>query len=801
MSSDESKTPSAENVDGDAMKHKAEGAGEDQVTDAQVTEADADENADENQTVVKPLSDLTTEDFQKLGLPVGGHDGLSDYVPENDIEASINNIEQAFSPLLQSKEKDRSNAYDRCLRSLLVELKWPGEDRHIIQALPHFKDMDDILSFQGVLHHLGFESRVSVENAANLEKRLPCLVIDDEARPRIGLRFLPNGKLLVYDGPRGDLREMDKPTGQIRICLVEQTGEGGSVPQNRKISWFYEGLRKFNSKIILVVSLTFVANLLALSTPVFTMNVYNRVIGSKSLDTLVFFVSAILVTLMFEIYIRHIRGRLIAYVGARFNTQLLIRAFERILNLPISMTESASVSQQIVRLRQFENVQSFFTGPLVSAGLDLPFTIVFILAISLIHPILALIPVGLAVVFVLIGLVSMPMTKRNVLITGKFRQTHQNLLIETVNKRDTIRQLRAEDVWIKRWDDIGQEFNSRRFNAQFFDTIMHTLAQSLVMIAGIATLWAGALLVIAEELSVGGLIAVMMFVWRILSPIQTAFLSLNRIGQFGETARQADLLMGLVPERDPSTAPTLRRNYEGRITFDGVSFKYGAAADPVFRGVSVDIPAGQAIAITGDPASGKSSFLKMILGLYKPQGGTVFLDGLNLQQLNVDEVRTSIGYVAQRPEFFYGTLAQNIRLANPSATDGDLEEALSAAGIWLPHTQLEDGIDTRLTASKLGSMSNTMKQCFSIARAFVKDENIYLLDSPSSNLNMFEREALFDKIGDLKGKSTLVIATTDDELISKCDRVLYLRAGAIAYDDTSEKFLAAKAAAAQKKAG
>lgn len=763
--------------------------------------SEAPNDVKDDQAVVKSLSDLTTDDFRKLGLPIGGHDGLSDHVPDSTPEENISNIEQAFSPLLQGQDKVRSNAYDRCLRSLLVELKWPGEERHIVQALPHFRDMDDIHSFRGVLHNLGFSSRVQVEKAEKLEKRLPCLIIDDEARPRIGLRCLPNGKILVYDGPRGDLREMDQPKGHVRLCVVQRSENVASTPRNRKISWFYEGLRKFNSKIMLVVSLTFVANLLALATPVFTMNVYNRVIGSKSLDTLIFFVSAILITLLFEIYIRHIRGRLIAYIGARFNTQLLIRAFERILNLPISMTESASVSQQIVRLRQFENVQAFFTGPLVSAGLDLPFTIVFIMAISLIHPVLALIPVGLAILFALIGFVSMPMTKRNVLITGKSRQAHQNLLIETVNKRSSIRQLRAEDVWIKRWDDIGQEFNARRFNAQFFDTIMHTLAQSLVMIAGIATLWAGALLVIAEELSVGALIAVMMFVWRILSPIQTAFLSLNRIGQFGETARQADLLMSLVPERDLSSAPTLRRNYQGRITFDTVSFRYGASTDPIFRGVSVDIPAGQVIAITGDAASGKSTFLQMILGLYKPQGGTVFLDGLNLQQLDVDEVRTSIGYVAQRPEFFYGTVAQNIRLANPSATDDELEEALSVAGIWLPHTQLEDGVATRLTATKLAGMSNAMKHCLSIARAFVKKESIYLLDSPSNNLNMFEKEALFDKIAELRGQSTLVIATDDDEMIAKCDRVLYLRGGAIAYDDTSEKFLTAKAAAEKKKAG
>lgn len=751
-------------------------------------------------SVVKPLDSLTAKDFIALGLPVsdqigtfGGKDKDS-----TSVDDEISAIEQAFSPLVQKKDKERTTAYDRCLRSLLVELKWPGEERHIIQALPHFKDMDDIYTFRGVLHHLGFGSRLIEESASFLPKRLPCLIVNDEARPIIGLRVMKNGRLLIYDGPRGDLHEVEMPKGKVNICAVETKEEAASPISNRKISWFYEGLRKFNKQIMLVVGLTFVANCLALATPLYTMNVYNRVIGSKSLDTLTFFVFAILATLGFEIYIRHVRGRLISYVGARFNTQLLIRGFERILNLPISMTESASVSQQIVRLRQFENVQAFFTGPLVSAALDLPFTIIFVLAISLIHPILSLIPIVLAIVFVLIGLISMPLTKRNVLTTGKSRQDHQNLLIETVHKRKTIRQLRAEDIWVKRWDAVGQVFNARRFNAQFFDTIMHTIAQSLVMIAGIATLWAGATLVIAEELSVGALIAVMMFVWRVLSPIQTAFLSLNRVGQFAETARQADLLMSLPPERDLSDAPTLRRNYEGRITFDNVSFRYGASGDPVFRGLSVNIPKCQTIAITGDAASGKSTFLKLVMGLYRPQAGTVFIDGLNLQQLNVDEVRTSIGYVAQRPEFFYGTVAQNIRLSEPSSTDDDVEEALSDAGIWLPHTQLEDGIETRLTTHKLAAIPKTMQQCFSLARAFVKKDAIYLFDMPTMHLNTFEREALFDKMDSLRGKATIVVATDDDGLISRCDRVLYLRGGAIAFDNTPEAFLKAKAASEKK---
>ena len=210
MSADKPKTPSSKDVESDNLKHEAEEvdqAQKSEVSSDHVVEEGSDENLssdnadDEDQPVVKLLDDLTTEDFKKLGLPIGGHDGLSDHVPENAIDDDISHLEQAFSPLLLRKDKEKalSNAYDRCLRSLLVELKWPGEERHIIQALPHFRDMDDIHSFRAVLHHLGFDSRVRVENASNLEKRLPCLMIDDESRPRIGLRFLPNGKLLVYD--------------------------------------------------------------------------------------------------------------------------------------------------------------------------------------------------------------------------------------------------------------------------------------------------------------------------------------------------------------------------------------------------------------------------------------------------------------------------------------------------------------------------------------------------------------------------------------------------------------------------
>ncbi|MEO1066575.1 MAG: ABC transporter transmembrane domain-containing protein, partial [Pseudomonadota bacterium] len=345
------------------------------------------------------LDGITYEDFEKLGMLVP--DETKDDAPDHSVNDEHRALNQAFSPLMDHNKSGGKTAYERCLRSFLVELKYTGEDRHIAQAMPHFRDVDDLITFRGVLNHLGYNSEVCPVAADTLPSRLPCVLVDDEKHPLVGLRMTDGGNLLVYDGTKGDLVELPLPSGVVTVCAVWPQDKS-LYEKNRKISWFFDGLRKFKRKIVLVVALTFVANILALATPIYTMNVYNRVIDSKSLDTLMFFVVAILATIAFEIYIRAVRGRLIAYIGARFNTQLLIRGFERILNFPIAMTESASVSQQIVRLRQFENVQSFFTGPLVSAVLDLPFTIVFVFAISLIHPGLALIPVALAAVFALI---------------------------------------------------------------------------------------------------------------------------------------------------------------------------------------------------------------------------------------------------------------------------------------------------------------------------------------------------------------------------------------------------------------
>jgi ATP-binding cassette subfamily C protein/ATP-binding cassette subfamily C protein LapB len=294
----------------------------------------------------------------------------------------------------------------------------------------------------------------------------------------------------------------------------------------------------------------------------------------------------------------------------------------------------------------------------------------------------------------------------------------------------------------------------------------------------------GAVLVMRAELSVGALIAIMMLIWRILAPIQTVFTNLNRISQFLESVKQINLLMRIPVEREAGTEAPVARKFRGRVTFSGVAFRYGAQDEPVFRGLNLDIPEGQFVCISSATAGGKSTILKLILGLYKPQAGGIFLDGLNLQQLDPHEVRASIGYLPLEPTFFYGTVAQNLRLAAPTATDGEIHQALVDAGVDITASMFPDGIETRLSSERLAQIPPGTQQALSIARVYCKRSAIFLLNDPDARLDDTGSQALIAKLSKLKGKSTIILISSKREHMMMCDRILKLNNGVIVEDST-----------------
>jgi ABC-type bacteriocin/lantibiotic exporter with double-glycine peptidase domain len=205
----------------------------------------------------------------------------------------------------------------------------------------------------------------------------------------------------------------------------------------------------------------------------------------------------------------------------------------------------------------------------------------------------------------------------------------------------------------------------------------------------------------------------------------------------------------------------------------------GAQQEPQLRGVNLEVNAGEIITVTGPSGSGKSTLLKVLLGLYPQYMGTVRLGGLDMRQLDPAEIRAAIGYAPQQPTFFYGSVAANLRFAFPDATDGDIVEALAAVGIFLPHPDLPDGIETRISGTGARLFSQGMLCRLSLARAFVKKSSILLLDDPSNGLDRAGDAALTAHLNSLRGNTTVLLVTARPSHMRVADRVVVMSAGVI----------------------
>ena len=211
-----------------------------------------------------------------------------------------------------------------------------------------------------------------------------------------------------------------------------------------------------------------------------------------------------------------------------------------------------------------------------------------------------------------------------------------------------------------------------KFRSQQYNNTLQVLAQAGVTISGAAMLWLGTLEVMQGKLSIGALIAIMAVAWRVLGPIQTVFLSMHRIKTIIGTIRQLDRLIKIRPEREPGRITGAALALSGQMSLAGVCFRYANRSDLTIKGISLDIKAGEFITITGPSGAGKSTLLKIMLGLYQSQSGSVRLDDLDLRQIDPAELRQRLSFLGQDPAFFYGTVAQNLRLAAADSTDAEL---------------------------------------------------------------------------------------------------------------------------------
>ncbi len=700
----------------------------------------------------------------------------------------------AVEPLAAALREDKLGDFNAvspvaaCLMPLLEALRWRGSPRDVAEALPHFANSLDLVDLRNVLVTLGFESHCERTSLDRIDCRfLPCLYVQKDGDAYV-LKSFEEGKFLAFSGAAN--RDCELPPTRTRgeayfFTDVNTDEANAAIPANE--SWFGALVRRFRRTVYSLLVLTFVLNLVALAVPLFIMVVYDKVIGAHSIETLPFLAAGILVALLSDVVLRLVRARVVGGVAGRLDYILGAEAFKQVLSLPPAATERSTVGAQVSRLKEFESVRDFFTGPLATVVLELPFLIMFLAVIAALGGLIALVPLLMIGAFALVGWVLLPRVRESVANAGRARLERQGFLVETLANLRTVKAAAAEQVWRDRFRALSASAVMGNYGTAKRSVWLQTSAHLLMTLSGIAVLGFGTFKVLAGTMTVGGLIATMALVWRVLSPLQAGFLAFSRLEQVKQSIRHIDQLMKLRPESQVGKSSLLGKSFGGRVVFDRVSFRYAADTDPALLGASFAAKPGELVAILGQSGAGKSTLLKTAAGLYYPQAGAVSIDGLDIRQIDPVEMRRAIAYVPQTSSLFYGTIAQNLRLSVPTASDEDLAEAAAEAGLLHTILDLPEGFETRIGHRTRTQLPFGFAQRLIIARALLRRAPIMLLDEPATNLDEGGDRVLMDLLERLKGRCTILMVSHRPSHIRLADKAVVLEQGIVQFVGTPDE--------------
>ena len=708
----------------------------------------------------------------------------------NPVHERLRRLEASFRPAYDAS----ATANDECLAAIkrfLNIIDWSEGERRIFESLPHADTLETLQAFRSMLFRLGFNTSMEKASAKTIrDEFLPCFLRTPSGRLVLIEKMHDADNAVVYDSAK-DLHFTFPVEKLAGVAVFPETMEK-RAEQNPAAApkWSTTAFKAFKPVIVRILLISFIVNIFALAPPIYVMNVYDKAVGAKSLDVLFGLTFGILLIVAAHFALLRIRVRLQAYFGARLDEQLNETAFRHLLHLPLPFTEDAPIGSQLTRLRQMTALHEAFTGPLAAAIFDLPYIILFIAVIAVIGGHLVWVPVSLIAAYVIVAAWAAPHTSQLVRAAGDSRAQLNNLTVEAVSAQRAIKDLAAEFVWLRRHRRLSAEAAIANMKARQFNFLLQTFSQSLVALAGVATLAIGATLVIEGELSGGALIAVMALSWRVLGPIRNLFLCSMTIGQTLQSIEQINRLVRMPLEREPNAGPSIPRTFKGHVIFDKVSFKYAGQREPALRAVSFDVKPGELLCLYGHSGAGTSTVLRMLLGLYQQQAGSIFIDGLDLRQLDKGEWRHSLGVAMPAFDLFHGTIAQNIRLAHPTATDDEIMDIIRRFGVdSYFDTILEDGLETRYTTMARTAWPDALLSRLSLCRAFVKKVPIYLLDEPASTLDNGGEEALLSLINERRQDSAIIMTTQRPSHMRIADKIVWMHRGAVQDIGPAEKIV------------
>lgn len=561
----------------------------------------------------------------------------------------------------------------------------------------------------------------------------------------------------------------------------------GKVNEEKASHWFWGTLWRNRDLYRDVIIASLMINLFVLATPLFTMNVYDRVVPNNAVETLWVLALGVSVIYIFDMLIKFVRTYFLEIAGKKSDIIMSSLLFEKTMDLKMA-AKPKSVGSFANNLKEFESIRSFFTSSTVAALIDLPFVFIFLFTVYYIAGHIAIVPLITMFLILVYTFTLRGPLHRSIESTFKAASQKNAVLIESLTAMETIKSLGAAGNAQWKWEEVCGEIASKGIKSKILATSITTVTSVLIQLNTVAIIITGVYMIKEMELTMGGLIAAVILSSRMIAPMgQVAGLIAHY--QHTKTAYEnLNNIMGLPVERPEGKKFVERPAFQGAIEFKDVHFSYPDAAKTSLNGVSFRINPGEKVGIIGKIGSGKSTVQKLLMGLYDPNEGSILVDGIDIQQIDPADLRRNMGYAPQDVVLFAGTVKENIVYKAPHASDAMILRASRIGGVHEFVDKHPQGFDLPVEEGG-GGLSGGQRQSIAVARAFLLDAPLVLLDEPSNQMDNTTEARLIREVKKAIEDKTLILVTHKTSLLALVDRLIVMDEGKVVLDGQKELVL------------
>ncbi len=541
-------------------------------------------------------------------------------------------------------------------------------------------------------------------------------------------------------------------------------------------AWFWDTLWRFRHYYIESMLATVVANLLTLASVFFTMNVYDRVVPTQAYASLWTLAIGTVLAALLEFLMRWLKARLVDLGGKKADLAINATLLREIMAIRLEHRPQ-SVGIFASSMRDFESLRDFFSSSSLVLLADMPFVLLFLALIAMVGGPLFWIPALTVPVLLAAGLAAQRPLMKAMRENMKESGDKQSVLVEAVLNMELLKAHNAEGYLQRRWEQSNLAGSEAYKKIRSLTNLIMGASTTMQQLVTVAMVVVGVYLIHANQLTQGALIASVILSGRALAPLASVMSLAARFQQARSSLETLDGLIKRPRDRIHGRTHVVPETVHGALEANALEFAYpGEHKIPVIKKLSLQIPAGQKVAMLGRVGSGKSTLLRLMSGLYVPLGGSVRLDGVEMQQLEPSEVRARIGYVGQDPQLFMGTLRENLVLSDSWITDARLLDVLRTLGMYDMVAAHPRGLDMPITEAG-GGLSGGQRQLLAIARMMLRDPQMVFMDEPTANMDQNTEARIIAVLKPWLQGRTLLMSTHRPQLLEWVDAIAVIEGG------------------------